>query len=160
MNYKKRAALFACSLLISGTAQASFMSDVLTNGPSLFSGGFDVRPCTSADVPSGSYAIVSELLGEYSIGDVTNSSEIVGYRSAVYCDPGSLRIHSTSGTLDTGDFLFRSNERVIDGVWEGEAQVTWYQEDITSAPEPSTLLLTAMGLMGIGMVSRKKKDKH
>jgi hypothetical protein len=160
MNASKRSVFLACSLLMTGVAQADFMSNVSTNGVSLFSGNFDVRPCTSADVPSGSFDIVSDLLSEYSIGDNTNGSEIVGYRSAVYCDPDSLRIHSTAGKLDTGDFLFRSNERVIDGAWEGEAQVSWYQQDIRSAPEPSTLLLMALGLAGIGLSSYKKRDKH
>jgi hypothetical protein len=160
MNSTKHAIFLTFSLLISSAAQANFISNDSINGVSLLSGNFDVRQCASDDVPSGSLTIVSELLSEYSIGDNMNGSEIVGYRSAVYCDPGSLRIHSAAGNLDTGDFLFRSNSRVIDGVWEGEAQVSWYQQDIRSAPEPSTLLLMSLGLVGIGLSSYKKRDKH
>jgi hypothetical protein len=159
MNYIYNAILIACLMLMVGTAQANLINDLPSNEtePSLFCSNSSVPVCRSADVPSGSYDIVSELLDEYDIGDITGGSEIVGYRSAVYCDPSSLIIHSSAGTLDTGDLLLRSRERVIDGVWEGEAQVSWYLLEVSAVPEPSTLLLMTTCLTGLGLTTRKKK---
>jgi hypothetical protein len=159
MKYINKAALIACSMLTVGTVQAGLINDSPTDEleSSLFCSNSSVPVCRSADVPSGSYDIVSELLDEYDIGDIIGNSQIVGYRSAVYCDPSSLIIHSSAGTLDTGDLLLRSRERVIDGVWEGEAQVSWYQLEASEVPEPSTLLLMTSCMAGIGLAGRKRK---
>jgi hypothetical protein len=158
MNYWNKALLAIWLMMGAVTAHA-----VIIEGPindSIFTSTCSSTSvsCTASEVPSESYSILSELLAEYSIGDIVSGLEIVGYIAEVYCDPSSSIIDSRSGTTLTGNVIVRQNSRVIDSVWSGEAAVHWYQEAMVSVPEPSTIFLLAIGLVGFfGKTVRCKK---
>jgi hypothetical protein len=159
MNDFNKTVLIVCLMLVVSSTKADLIISLPIGEmePTPICNDHSLQVCQCTDIPNGSYDTVRQLLSEYNIGDTTGGSEIVGYRSAIYCNPTSLIVHSSSGTLDTGNLLFRNTKHVTDGVWSGEAEVSWYLIEISSVPEPSTLLLMATCLTGFGIAALKKK---
>jgi hypothetical protein len=161
MNYWNRA-LAAVYLMIGTTAVHATIiegpiSDFTLNFSTSSSSGCADTSCTASEVPSGSYSVLSDLLALYSIGDTVDDLEIVGYISRVFCDPASSIEDGRVGTVLTGNYIFRQRERIVDAVWQGQAEVTWYQQASTDVPEPSTLFLLALSLASFGFINNKKK---